>query len=142
MGAALAHPYLSAAWARQAIEAVRTDPALQAAMAGHEVSVLVEVDGAPPGRMQALYASFDGKGAADLRVWEDRASIEGVVGKPTLRVSGSYETFVALRQGAIEPRRALVAGHLKLHGGRLRALAHFKPLMQLVATLHAVPATP
>jgi hypothetical protein len=137
----LAHPYLSAAWARQAIETVRTDPALREAIAGHDVSVLVEVDDAPPGRMQALYASFDGTGGADLRVSEDRASIDRVVEKPTLVITGAYEVFVALRQGQVDPRRALVAGQLKLHGGRLRALAHMRPLMQLVATLHAIPAT-
>lgn len=140
MHAPLAHPYLSAPWARQAIEAVRTDEALRQAIQGHEVSVLVEVEGAPAGRMQALYASFDGKGGADLRVSEDRASIDRVVEKPTLTVTGAFETFVGIREGAIDPRRALVAGQLKLHGGKLRALAHMRPLMQLVATLHAVPA--
>src|SRR5437870_193469 len=68
VAAALKDPYLGPAWGRKAVEALRRDPRVKAAVQGTEVSVMTLIRDAPPDRYEWLYAAFDGTGLADARM--------------------------------------------------------------------------
>ena len=80
--------YLSPAWAEKALRLVETDPRLERALQGFELSILTIILHPPKGCYGFLYAAFDADGLKDYRVGFDFASVVRGLPEPTFTVSG------------------------------------------------------
>jgi len=129
--------YLGPEWGRLAVEALRSDPRVADAVRGLEVSVLTRITDAPPGRLAWLYAAFDGTRLAEAR-FGTKADEAEALPEPTFGLAGSYATFVALRNGVVSDKRALLTGQLQLRGNRIAALRYMGPLQGVLAVLDSI----
>jgi hypothetical protein len=131
--------YLSPAWAEKALRLVETDPRIDRALQGVEVSILSIILHPPKGCYGFLYAAFDADGLKDYRVGFDYASVTKGLAEPTFTVSGEYSVFAAIQRGEITERRALLSGRLHLIGGMVKALRHIRTLETFNEVLCSIP---
>jgi hypothetical protein len=131
--------YLSPAWAEKALRLVETDPRIDRALQGLEVSILTIILHPPKGCYGFLYAAFDGDGLKDYRVGVDFASVAKGLPEPTFTVSGEYPVFAAIQRGELTERRALMTGKLHLVGGMVKALRHMRTLEAFTEAMSSIP---
>lgn len=132
---ALTVPYLSEAWAEQALRVIETHDGIRDALRGSEVSLLTIILRPPPGRYGFLYSAFDERGLRDYRVGKDYHSVTEGIDPPTFVVSGPYEVFAAVQRGEMTERRALMSGRLHLTGSWSKALRHMRMLETITGAL-------
>lgn len=130
--------YLSPAWAEQALRLVETDPRLERALQGFELSILTIILHPPKGCYGFLFAAFDEDGLKDYRVGFDFASVVRGLPEPTFTVSGEYPVFAAIQRGEISERRALLSGKLHLTGGMVKALRHMRTLEAFTQVMSSI----
>jgi hypothetical protein len=133
--------YLSPAWAEKALRLVETDPRIERALGGLEVSLLTVILHPPKGCYGFLYAAFDEDGLKDYRVGFDFASIARGLPEPTFTISAEYPVFAAIQRGELTERKALLSGRLHLTGGMFRALKHMRQLEAITAVLGSIPCS-
>lgn len=131
--------YLSPAWAEKALRLVETDPRIDRALRGIDVSILSIILHPPKGCYGFLYAAFDADGLKDYRVGFDYASVTKGLAEPTFTVSGEYSVFASIQRGEITERRALLSGRLHLIGGMVKALRHIRTLETFNEVLCSIP---
>lgn len=136
--ASLVVPYLGPAWGKRALEVLRTDARVLAAVQGIEVSILTRITDVPEGRYHWLYAAFDGKGLGDARMGDDDAELE-TLPPPTFTITGPYGTFAAIQRGEVTEHRAFLTGRLHVKGNRLKALRHMGSLETVTKALAGIP---
>lgn len=133
--------YLSPAWAEKALRLVETDPRIERALGGLEVSLLTIILHPPKGCYGFLYAAFDEDGLKDYRVGVDFASVAKGLPEPTFTISGEYPVFAAIQRGELTERKALLSGRLHLTGGMFKALKHMRQLEAITAVLTSIPCS-
>jgi hypothetical protein len=133
--------YLSPAWAEKALRLVETDPRIERALGGLEVSLLTIILHPPKGCYGFLYAAFDEDGLKDYRVGLDFASVAKGLPEPTFTISGEYPVFASIQRGEMTERKALLSGRLHLTGGMFRALKHIRQLEAITAVLGSIPCS-
>lgn len=138
MAAALTVPYLGPGWGRKALDVMRSDPRVQAALKGVKLRLLTRILDAPPGRYGYLWADFDGEGLADGRMGHAGDGVLEAL-QPTLTLEGRYATFAAIQRGEATERTAFLAGDLKLKGSRILALRHMGALEVITGALAEIP---
>lgn len=131
--------YLSPAWAEKALRLVETDPRIESALGGLEVSLLTIILHPPKGCYGFIYAAFDGDGLKDYRVGVDFASMAKGLPEPTFTISGEYPVFAAIQRGELTERKALLSGRLHLTGGMIKALKHMRQLEAITDVLTSIP---
>ena len=131
--------YLSPAWAEKALRLVETDPRIERALGGLEVSLLTIILHPPKGCYGFIYAPFDGDGLKDYRVGVDFASMAKGLPEPTFTISGEYPVFAAIQRGELTERKALLSGRLHLTGGMIKALKHMRQLEAITDVLTSIP---
>jgi hypothetical protein len=131
--------YLSPAWAERALRLVETDPRIERALGGLEVSLLTIILHPPKGCYGFLYAAFDEDGLTDYRVGVDFASLAKGLPEPTFTISGEYPVFASIQRGELTERKALLSGRLHLTGGMFRALKYMRQLEAITAVLTSIP---
>jgi SCP-2 sterol transfer family len=137
--AAVQVQYLSPSWAEQALRLVETDPRIDRALQGLEISILTIILHPPKGCYGFLYAAFDGDGLKDYRVGFDFASVAKGLEEPTFTVSGEYPVFASIQRGELTERKALLTGRLHLTGGMVKALRHMRTLEAFTAVMGSIP---
>ena len=130
--------YLSPAWAEKALRLIETDPRIDRALQGLEVSILTIITHPPKGCYGFLYAAFDQDGLKDYRVGYDFASVARGLPEPTFTVSGEYSVFAAIQRGELTERRALLTGRLHLTGGMVKALRHMRTLEAFTEVMSSI----
>ena len=131
--------YLSPAWAEKALRLIETDPRIERALGGLEVSLLTIILHPPKGCYGFIYASFDADGLKDYRVGVEFASVAKGLEEPTFTISGEYPVFAAVQRGELTERKALLSGRLHLTGGMIKALKHMRQLEAITAVLTSIP---
>ncbi|MGB0652787.1 MAG: hypothetical protein ACPGQL_06260 [Thermoplasmatota archaeon] len=134
----MAIQYLSDAWGEEARKVMATDPVVQRALGGLDLSLLVIILDVPAGANGFIYAAFEGGELVDEAIGTDYDAITRGRPKPTFVSSGSYDTFVAMQEGRLSERRALLKGELHLTGSMFKALRHMKALETLTAALRRI----
>ena len=121
-----------------ALEVVESNPEVQQAVAGLELSILAIVLHPPKGSYGFTYVAFDGNGLSDYRVGFDYEAVTRGIQDPTFVVSGDYEVFAAINRGDLSERRALLTGKLHLTGSLLKALRHMHAMESVTRALNSV----
>jgi putative sterol carrier protein len=130
--------YLSEKWAEEALRRVETDERIKSAAKDIDVSMLTIFTEAPKGAFGYLYVHFKDGGLLEYRTGHEA---EDVLGDrdPTFVVSGTYGNFVAVQQGEISEKRALLAGKLHLTGSMFKAMRHMRALETITGVMREIP---
>lgn len=130
--------YLSEKWADEALRRVETDDRIKDAAKGIDVSMLTIFTEAPEGAFGYLYVHFKDGGLLEYRTGHEAEDVLGDR-NPTFVVSGTYENFVAVQEGEITEKRALLAGKLHLTGSMFKAMRHMRALETITGVMREIP---
>ena len=113
--------YLSPAWVEQLATAIATDPAVQAAAAGHRLGITQFVAGGPDGDCTFHVLTADGRARAGV----------GPAPDEHVRFEQDWATAVAIAQGRLNAQEAFITGRVRFHGDH-DALIAGRPLLMAI----------
>jgi hypothetical protein len=131
--------YLSEPWAQAVLNLIETDPRIERALGGLEVSILTIILHPPKGCYGFLYAAFDADGLVDYRTGHDFHAVAKGLPEPTFVISGDYEVFAAIQRRELSERKAILTGRLHLTGSMVKALRYMRVLEAITAVTATVP---
>lgn len=129
-------PYLSPAWAQEAARRLREDRGVREAVSGADLSILVRILEAPPGRCAWLHARLGGPDVAQTACGSPAEEPPAA----SFTVQAAYATLAAMRRGELAEDRAFLGGHVQVQGNRLAALRYLGPLSNVLRVLQSIPA--
>lgn len=133
--------YLSKQWADLALERVERDEDVQKAVKGLDLSILAIILEAPKECYGFVYVRFEKGQLAEYRVGHDYDKVTHGLEAPTFVVSGQYDVFVAINQGQLKERKAILTGKLHLTGSLWKALRHMSAMEAVTRCLNDIECT-